>query len=177
MGVVFFKRLGDPYQPAVQGWLKYTVHETTEAIAGPPSVPRTLLPGRYDDQEPLQYIGRTTTLPRSAGATVAGLLTAARARHPRTGWSLSARWGSQETLDVTLVELDQPGLRRAGGTSRPCCHRQLTARSSGRGYLLSIQRHRMNPSLYAGPVGAPRQSAGREAADGLMASYEELVAG
>lgn len=140
-------------------------------------MPRTLLPGRYDDQEPLQYIGRTTTLPRSAGATVAGLLTAARARHPRTGWSLSARWGSQETLDVTLVELDQPGLRRAGGTSRPCCHRQLTARPSGRGSLLSIQRHRMNPSLWAGPVGAPRQSAGREAADGQMASYEELVAG
>ncbi|MFJ1611005.1 hypothetical protein ACIOHS_48155 [Streptomyces sp. NPDC088253] len=59
---------------------------------------------RYDDQERLQYIGRTNTLPRSASAAVAGLLTVARAGHPWTGWSFSAAWGSRDTLDVTLVE-------------------------------------------------------------------------
>ncbi|MEU0038197.1 ATP-dependent DNA ligase [Streptomyces sp. NPDC006333] len=105
---VVFKRLDDPYRPAVRGWLKYKVRETTEAIVGAitgsPAAPRTLLLGRYDDQERLQYIGRTTSLPRAAGAAVAGLLTVARAGHPWTGWSFSAGWGSRDALDVTLVE-------------------------------------------------------------------------
>jgi hypothetical protein len=46
--------------------------------------------GRYDDEGRLQYVGRTTTL--------------ARRGHPWTGWSFSAGWGSNQTLDVTLVE-------------------------------------------------------------------------
>lgn len=41
---VVFARLDDPYRPAVRGWLKYKVRETTEAIVGaitgPLSVPR-----------------------------------------------------------------------------------------------------------------------------------------
>ncbi|MET8292191.1 ATP-dependent DNA ligase [Streptomyces sp. NPDC005132] len=105
---VVLKRLDDPYRPAGRGWRKYKVRETTEAIvgaiAGAPSAPRTLLLGRYDDHERLQYIGRTTTLPRTAGVALAGLLTAVRAGHPWTGWSFSAGWG--ETLDVTLVDPD-----------------------------------------------------------------------
>ncbi|MFF2385684.1 ATP-dependent DNA ligase [Streptomyces sp. NPDC058108] len=103
-----FKRLDEPYRPAARGWRKYKVRETTEAIAGaitgPLTAPTTLLLGRYDSHGQLQYIGRTTTLPHTAGSTVAGLLTAAPAGHPWTGWSFSAGWGSHETLDVTLVE-------------------------------------------------------------------------
>ncbi|MEW2513821.1 hypothetical protein [Streptomyces sp. NPDC046870] len=60
--------------------------------------------GRYDDEGRLQYVGRTTTLARQAGAAVAGLLAAGRRGHPWTGWSFSAGWGSREQLDVTLVE-------------------------------------------------------------------------
>ncbi|MEU0037589.1 ATP-dependent DNA ligase [Streptomyces sp. NPDC006333] len=105
---VVLKRLDEPYRPAARSWRKYKVRETTEAIVGAitgsPVAPRTLLLGRYDDQERLQYIGRTTPLPRTAGVALAGLLTAARAVHPWTGWSFSAGWGSRETLDVTLVD-------------------------------------------------------------------------
>nr|WP_308699027.1 hypothetical protein [Streptomyces avermitilis] len=69
-----------------------------------PGLSRTLLLGRYDDQGRLQYVGRTTTLARTAGAAVAGLLAPARRGHPWTGWSFSAGWGTRETLNVTLVE-------------------------------------------------------------------------
>ncbi|WP_314416190.1 ATP-dependent DNA ligase [Streptomyces sp. DSM 40484] len=105
---VVFKRLDTPYRPSARGWLKYKVRETTEAIVGavtgPLTAPRSLLLGRYDTDGRLQYTGRTTTLPRTAGRTVAGLLTPADPRrHPWTGWSFSAGWGSRETLDVTLV--------------------------------------------------------------------------
>ncbi|MCX4618015.1 ATP dependent DNA ligase [Streptomyces albogriseolus] len=73
-------------------------------ITGSLAAPRTLLLGRYDDGGRLQYVGSTTTLFQAAGAAVAGLLTPGRPGHPWTGWSFSARWGSQEQLNVTLVE-------------------------------------------------------------------------
>ncbi|MFH9983978.1 ATP-dependent DNA ligase [Streptomyces sp. NPDC017179] len=105
---VVFKRLNDAYRPSARGWQKYKVRETSEAIVGAitgsPAVPRTLLLGRYDDQGRLQYVGRTTTLAQAAGAAVAGLLAPGRRGHPWTGWSFSAGWGSQEKLNVTLVE-------------------------------------------------------------------------
>ncbi|WP_329374895.1 ATP-dependent DNA ligase [Streptomyces sp. NBC_01483] len=108
---VVFKRLDDAYRPSVRGWQKYKVRETSEAIvgavAGSPAAPRTLLVGRYDTDGRLQYVGRTTTLARAAGAAVASLLAPGRRGHPWTGWSFSAGWGSQEKLVVTLVE---PGL-------------------------------------------------------------------
>ncbi|MFJ6687062.1 hypothetical protein [Streptomyces werraensis] len=63
--------------------------------------------GRYGDEGRLQYVGRTTTLARTAGTAVAGLLKAGQRGHPWTGWSFSAGWGSREQLGVTLVE---PGL-------------------------------------------------------------------
>ncbi|WP_329438198.1 ATP-dependent DNA ligase [Streptomyces canus] len=104
---VLFKRLGDAYRPSGRGSQKYKVRETTEAIVGAVTgsltAPRGLLLGRYDDGR-LQYTGRTTTLTRTASATVAGQLASAQHGHPWTGWSLSAGWGSQEKLDVTLVE-------------------------------------------------------------------------
>ncbi|MGV9255337.1 hypothetical protein [Streptomyces sp. NPDC003697] len=55
--------------------------------------------GRYDDEGRLQYVDRTTTLARQAGAEVAGLLAAGRRGHPWTGWSFSAGQPG-----VTLVE-------------------------------------------------------------------------
>ncbi|MER6113757.1 ATP-dependent DNA ligase [Streptomyces hirsutus] len=55
---VVFKRLDAPYRPSVRGWQKYKVRETSEAIVsavtGPLGAPRTLLLGRYDDQDRLQ---------------------------------------------------------------------------------------------------------------------------
>ncbi|MFE6946038.1 ATP-dependent DNA ligase [Streptomyces chartreusis] len=105
---VVFKRLEDIYRPSVRGWEKYKVRETSEAIVGavtgPPAAPRTLLLGRYDDRGRLQYVGRTTSLARTASAAVAGLLARGRRGHPWTDWSFSGGWGSQEKLVVTLVE-------------------------------------------------------------------------
>ncbi|WP_329529652.1 ATP-dependent DNA ligase [Streptomyces sp. NBC_01462] len=99
---VVFKRLNAPYRPGARAWLKYKVRETAEAIVGGltghRSVPRTLLLGRYDEQERPQDIGRTTTLPRAAGALVGELLTTVRDGHPWTEWSFSAGWGRRETL-------------------------------------------------------------------------------
>ncbi len=103
-----FKRLDDAYRPSVRSWQKYKVRETSEpivgAITGPLAAPRTLLLGRYDTDGRPQYVGRTTTLAQVAGAAVAGLLAAGRRGHPWTGCSFSAGWGSQEKLNVTLVE-------------------------------------------------------------------------
>ncbi|MFD9195456.1 ATP-dependent DNA ligase [Streptomyces phaeochromogenes] len=105
---VVFKRLDDAYRPSVRGWQKYKVRETSEAIVGAITgslaVPRTLLLGRYDTEGRFQYVGRTTTLAQAAGVAVAGLLARGRDCHPWTGWSFSAGWGSQEKLNVTLVE-------------------------------------------------------------------------
>ncbi|MEU5397556.1 hypothetical protein [Streptomyces tibetensis] len=70
------------------------MRETTEAIVGavtgPVASPRGLLLGRYDDRQRLQYTGRSTTLARAAGSTIAGHLTPAGSEHPWTGWSFSA---------------------------------------------------------------------------------------
>ncbi|UXX97400.1 hypothetical protein N7U49_47200 [Streptomyces sp. AD2-2] len=56
--------------PSVKGWEKYKVREAiVGAITGSLTVPRTLLLGRYDDEGRLQYVGRTTTLARTAGST------------------------------------------------------------------------------------------------------------
>ncbi|MEU9190314.1 ATP-dependent DNA ligase [Streptomyces sp. NPDC048484] len=105
---VVFKRLDAPYRPSVRGWQKYKIRETSEAIVGaftgPRAAPRTLLLGRYDTEDRLQYAGRTTTLPRSAATALADLLPADQADHPWTGWSFSAGWDSHETLAVTLVK-------------------------------------------------------------------------
>ncbi|MCM3267018.1 ATP-dependent DNA ligase [Streptomyces thermoviolaceus] len=105
---VIFKRLDSVYEPTVRGWRKYKVRETTEAIVGAVTgtlaSPRTLLLGRFDDSGRLQYAGRTTTLAQTTSSTVAGLLAPARHGHPWTGWSVSAGWGSRETLDAALVE-------------------------------------------------------------------------
>ncbi|MEU3491233.1 ATP-dependent DNA ligase [Streptomyces massasporeus] len=105
---VVYKRLDGRYEPGVRGWLKYKVRETTEAIVGavtgPVASPRGLLLGRYDDQQRLQYVGRTTTLARATGTAIGGHLTPGEPGHPWTGWTFSAGWGTRETLAVTLVQ-------------------------------------------------------------------------
>ncbi|GGV90087.1 hypothetical protein [Streptomyces massasporeus] len=87
------------------------MRETTEAIVGAVTgslaSPRSLLLGRYDDQQRLQYIGRTTTLARVTGTAVAGQLAPGGPGHPWSGWTFSAGWGTREALAVTLVH---PGL-------------------------------------------------------------------
>ncbi|WP_369275755.1 ATP-dependent DNA ligase [Streptomyces sp. R11] len=107
---VIYKRLSDPYRPSMRGWLKYKPRETTEAIVGAITgsliAPRTLLLGRLDARGRLQYIGRSTTLPTSAGTALSGLLSQAAHHHPWAGWSFSAGWGTKGSLDVTLVQPD-----------------------------------------------------------------------
>ncbi|OKJ81104.1 hypothetical protein AMK32_23245 [Streptomyces sp. CB01883] len=61
-----------------------------------------MLLGRYHTDGRLRYIGRSTTLPHTAGRALAGLLIPAT-DHPWTGWTFSAGWGSRESLHVTLV--------------------------------------------------------------------------
>ncbi|MEV4790155.1 ATP-dependent DNA ligase [Streptomyces tuirus] len=105
-----FKRLDEPYRP-VRSWKKYKVRVTTEAIVGAVTgslaAPRTLLLGRYDRAGRLQYTGRSTTLSQTAGRTLAHLLTPAPpSAHPWNGWTFSAGWGTQRSLDVHLVQPD-----------------------------------------------------------------------
>ncbi|MFF9206774.1 ATP-dependent DNA ligase [Streptomyces sp. NPDC014986] len=99
-----FKRLNELYLEGARSWRKYKVRITTEAIIGAVTgalaAPRTLLLGR------LQYTGRSTTLSQAAGRTLADRLAAPTGAHPWTGWTFSAGWGTQRTLDVHLVELD-----------------------------------------------------------------------
>ncbi len=71
--------------------------QTGERVADHLSAPCTLLLGEYDSGDRLQYVGRTTPLARAAGTAVAGLLAAGRPRHPWTGWTFSAGWGSRRS--------------------------------------------------------------------------------
>ncbi|MCX3291816.1 hypothetical protein OR263_34780 [Streptomyces sp. NEAU-H22] len=70
------------------------MRETTEAIVGAVTgslaSPRSLLLGRYDDQQRLQYIGRTTTLARATGTAIAGRLSPGGPGHPWPGWTFRA---------------------------------------------------------------------------------------
>ncbi|MFI8193897.1 hypothetical protein ACIF8T_34930 [Streptomyces sp. NPDC085946] len=52
------------------------------AVTGSLAAPRTLLLGGYDDEGRFQYVGRTTTLARMAGAALADLLAEERGGHP-----------------------------------------------------------------------------------------------
>lgn len=102
-----FKRLDEPYRP-VRSWRLYKVRVTTEAIVGTVTdslaAPRTVLMGCYDRAGRLQYTGRSTTLPQAARLALAELLTPAVSAHPWQGLRCSARWGTQRTLDVHLVQ-------------------------------------------------------------------------
>ncbi|MFF8431095.1 ATP-dependent DNA ligase [Streptomyces sp. NPDC016566] len=105
---VVYKRLEGRYEPSIRGWRKHKARETEDGIVGAftgsPAAPRTLLLGRYDTDGRLRYVGRSTTLPQTAGRAIAGLLARAGDDHPWVGWTFSAGWGSRESLHVTLVE-------------------------------------------------------------------------
>ncbi|MGA5599621.1 ATP-dependent DNA ligase [Streptomyces griseoincarnatus] len=141
---VVFKRLQGPYVPGVRAWKKHKARHTEDAIvgaySGPAAVPRTLLLGRYDAGGRLRFVGRTTTLPQSAGRTLAGLLTPAGV-HPWAGWSFSAGWGTRETLRVSLVE---PRLVVEVGVD--------VARDSGGRWRHPARWHRARPDVAPGEV-------------------------
>lgn len=71
------------------------------AVTGSLTAPRTLLVGRYDRAGRLQYIGRSTTLSRTAGRALADQLAPPQEAHPWTGWTFSAGWGTQRTLEAS----------------------------------------------------------------------------
>nr|BBJ56341.1 hypothetical protein SAVMC3_89700 [Streptomyces avermitilis] len=78
-----------------EGWQKYKVRETSEAIVGAVTGSRPLphaAARRYDDQGRLQYVGRTTPRPdgRCCGR---GLLAPAR-RVILDGLVFLRRWGT-----------------------------------------------------------------------------------
>lgn len=105
-----FKRLEEPYRGGVRSWRKYKVRVTTEAVIGAVTgsftAPRTLLLGRYDRAGRLRYVGRSTTLSGAVGRAVADHLAPSHGAHPWTGWTFSAGWGTQRTLDAVLVQPD-----------------------------------------------------------------------
>ncbi|MFE7935531.1 ATP-dependent DNA ligase [Streptomyces sp. NPDC057456] len=105
-----FKRLNEPYRGGVRSWRKYKVRVTTEAVIGAVTgslaAPRTLLLGRYDRAGRLRYVGRSTTLSGGVGLVVADQLAPPHGAHPWTGWTFSAGWGTQRTLDAVLVQPD-----------------------------------------------------------------------
>ncbi|MCX4571751.1 hypothetical protein OHB41_00695 [Streptomyces sp. NBC_01571] len=115
---VVFKRLADPCRSAARGWRKYKVRETTEAIVcaitGSPraAAQQTRQPGapavhRPHHHPPPHRRRRTRRAPRGGTdrASVDGLV-------------VPARWGSRETLDVTLVEWPRRGSRDGVETER-----------------------------------------------------------
>ncbi|GHD53934.1 ATP-dependent DNA ligase [Streptomyces galbus] len=103
-----FKRLDEPYAGGARAWRKYKVRTTAEAIIGAVTgslmAPRTVLLGRYDATGRLQYAGRSTTLSQRTGRALGDLLVPPAGVHPWQGWTFSAGWGTQRTLDVVLVE-------------------------------------------------------------------------
>ncbi|MGW0885846.1 ATP-dependent DNA ligase [Streptomyces sp. NPDC002671] len=107
-----FKRLDEPYRGNMRSWRKYKVRSTTEAvigaITGSRAAPRTVLLGRYDTAGRLQYTSVAAPSSRRppAGRTLAAQLAPPVGAHPWQGWSFSAGWGTQRTLDVALVQPD-----------------------------------------------------------------------
>ncbi|MFI9029908.1 ATP-dependent DNA ligase [Streptomyces sp. NPDC053560] len=104
-----FKRQQQPYIPGKRagGWRKYRVRESTEAIVGAVTGslhrPGTLLLGRLDAASRLRYVGRTTQLDAALARDIAAQLTPAGPGHPWAGRRFSTGWGTNGTLDVTLV--------------------------------------------------------------------------
>ncbi|MET9444422.1 hypothetical protein [Streptomyces sp. NPDC006610] len=105
--------------------------------------PRTPL-GRFGPEGRLQYVGRTTTLAKTAGTAVAGMPHRARRGHPWTGWSFSAGRASRKTLDVTLVE---PELMVKVGVD--------VARDTSGRWRHAARWHRARPDAPTSPLPTP----------------------
>jgi hypothetical protein len=119
--------------------------------------PRTPL-GRFGPEGRLQYVGRTTTLAKTAGTPVAGMPHRDRRGHPWTGWSFSVGRASRKTLDVTLVE---PELVVEVGVD--------VARDTSGRWRHAARWHRARPDL--SPADSP---AGRQRGDSGTGAGAEL---
>ncbi|MFF9786289.1 ATP-dependent DNA ligase [Streptomyces nigrescens] len=103
-----FKRLGQRYLPGRRGWRKFRLRQSTEAVVGAVTgsvaVPSSALLGRFDADGHMRYVGRSTVLNVASRQALAAELQPAGPRHPWKGWTFSAGWGSQQQLQVQLVE-------------------------------------------------------------------------
>jgi hypothetical protein len=94
--------------PTLHQWARETTEAIVDAVTASLAAPSSLLLGRYDDDGRLRYTGRTTTLARTVS-------TPRRATRPDGERSsvdrlvVLRRWGSRDTLDVTLVEPELVG--------------------------------------------------------------------
>ncbi|MFJ4541931.1 hypothetical protein ACIP39_39065 [Streptomyces tibetensis] len=86
--------------------MRVTTEAVIGAVTGSLAAPRTLLLGRYDRAGRLRYVGRSATLSGAVGRAVADKLVPPRGRHPWTGWTFPAGWGTQGALDAVLVQPD-----------------------------------------------------------------------
>ncbi|MEY2233839.1 ATP-dependent DNA ligase, partial [Streptomyces sp. BF23-30] len=104
---ILIKPLNSRYLPGYRGWTKIRRRDTTEtivgAITGTPTRPQLLVLGRHDQDGRLRAVGRTVPLRPDAARQVAEHLTAAAPGHPWEGVRFSAKWGSRDVLDTTLV--------------------------------------------------------------------------
>ncbi|WP_328380771.1 ATP-dependent DNA ligase [Streptomyces sp. NBC_00440] len=118
------------YQPSARGWTKVRSRESAEAVigavTGSRAHPSGVLLGRWDQNEELRLVARSTPLPARLRAELAGLLAPAGAEHPWHGVRFAAGWGSRDLLNFTCVQPDVVGefegdaaIDRAGGVT-PC---------------------------------------------------------
>ncbi|MER7219036.1 MULTISPECIES: ATP dependent DNA ligase [Streptomyces] len=84
--------------------MRVTTEAVIGAVTGSLTAPRTVLLGRYDAAGRLQYAGRSTTLSQAVSRALVGVLAPPMGAHPWEGWTFSAGWGTQRTLEVVLVE-------------------------------------------------------------------------
>ena len=102
-----FKDGGQGYRPGARSWRKYRVRDTLEmvvgAVTGTPGRPGSLLLGRFDSGGRLRYAGRTIALDEREARITGRLLSPSQPSHPWAGRTFSVGWGSQETLEATLV--------------------------------------------------------------------------
>lgn len=84
--------------------MRATTEAVLGAVTGSLTAPRAVLLGRYDVAGRLQYTGCTTTLSQAAGRALTDVSAPPSGAHPWQGWTFSAGWGAQRTLDVVLVE-------------------------------------------------------------------------
>ncbi|MEV8396706.1 ATP-dependent DNA ligase [Streptomyces niveus] len=108
---VVIKGLQQPYRPGARGWLKVRAWQSTEAvigaITGTLGRPHQLVLGRFDTEGRLRHVGKTTDVSPAAARQFADRLSLADpGTHPWEGARFSARWGTRDVLDTTLVVPD-----------------------------------------------------------------------